>query len=110
MENLQQLIEHKIYIPLTYALALEDDCWYVGFSTQLNTRLAQHIQGTASKWTTLHPIKDLVEVKIGNCERDLTLQYMTMYGWETTRGYSWSSPDLAKAPVPIRTLRPNKVL
>jgi hypothetical protein len=108
--DLQDLIDHKIYIPLTYALSLEDDCWYVGFSTQLNTRLAQHIQGTASKWTTLHPMKELVEVRLGNCEKDLTLQYMEAYGWESVRGYSWCSPDLDKPPVPLRKLRPAKVL
>ena len=82
----------------------------MGFSTQLNTRLAQHIQGTASKWTTLYPMKELVEVRLDNVEKDMTLQYMELYGWENVRGYSWCSPDLDKAPVPLRKLRPAKVL
>lgn len=107
---LEDLIEYKEYLPLTYALILEEEKYYCGFSTNLNQRLAQHIQGKGAKWTSLYPVVGLLEVRLGNVEKDMTLEYMNNFGWENCRGYSWCSIDMDKPPVPLRTLRPAKVL
>ena len=107
---LEDLIENEEYLPLTYVLSLVDDKWYVGFSTRLNKRLAQHIKGKGANWTKVYPMTGLVDVRVGNVEKELTLEYMQMYGWENVRGSSWCAVDLKKPPVPLRQLRPVKVL
>lgn len=107
---LKDLIEYDEFLPLTYVLSLEEDKWYVGFSTQLNKRLAQHIQGKGANWTKVYLMTGLVEVRVGNVEKELTLEYMQNYGWENVRGSSWCQVDLKKPPVPLRSLRPVKVL
>ena len=72
---------------LTYVLALEDDCVYVGKTYNFNMRLGQHMGGTGSKWTRLHkPTGKILEIILGEHERETTLRYMREHGWEKVRG------------------------
>jgi predicted GIY-YIG superfamily endonuclease len=82
-------------ITLNYVLELEDGCWYIGMTTNLNVRLAQHLTGKASNWTKLHKFKRLVEVRIGNrtTEDTLTIEYTKKYGNDKVRGGSWTRID-----------------
>ena len=38
-----------------YVLELENSCWYVGKTTNLESRLAAHARGEGSEWTRLNP-------------------------------------------------------
>jgi predicted GIY-YIG superfamily endonuclease len=78
-------------ILLVYVLELEDDCYYVGISTHLNFRLGQHLDGTGAKWTKLHKVKGIKEVRFGNrkIEDLVTKEYISMYGEDKVKGGSW---------------------
>jgi len=79
--------------PLIYVLELEDDCFYIGITYNLNFRLAQHIAGEGAQWTRLHKPVKVVEVFYDDCSRqkedEVTKQYMDIYGAECVRGGSW---------------------
>ena len=75
-------------VNLVYVLKCEDDCYYIGVSSNLNARLAQHFHGNGCAWTRRHkPIK-LIEVYIGGerKENEIALQYINKYGYAKARG------------------------
>ena len=80
-----------------YVLKLQDECWYVGFTTDLHQRLLQHSAraGNGSKWTELHPVIELYETISGGFkeERLMALEYIKRFGIDCVRGGSWSNPD-----------------
>jgi predicted GIY-YIG superfamily endonuclease len=81
--------------PMVYVLELENDCFYIGTSYNINFRLAQHFSGDGSQWTKLHKPVKVVEVFYGDfCARqkedEVTKQYMDIYGAECVRGGSWT--------------------
>jgi predicted GIY-YIG superfamily endonuclease len=73
---------------LVYVLRLEDDCYYIGVSSNLNARLAQHFCGDGSAWTRRHKPIELIEVHIGGegKEDEIALQYIKKYGYHKARG------------------------
>jgi predicted GIY-YIG superfamily endonuclease len=79
--------------PIVYVLKLEDDCWYVGITLDLNKRMGQHFMGEGSKWTKLHkPIgvdKIIYPALVDTLENDTTKEYMEKYGKDKVRGGSW---------------------
>ncbi len=92
-----------------YVLALEGGHYYVGRTSCLATRFAQHAAGTGfgSAWTKLHPLisKDpAVAVVEHQHTSDARLQedvwvirVAQAYGIDKVRGGAWSKPVLAKA-------------
>ena len=82
------------YICLTtvYVLRLENGYWYVGYTCNLNARLAEHFgeQGRYSsiKWLEEHPAIDIDKVIIGNKDDEdrITEEYMAKYGKDYVRG------------------------
>lgn len=86
---------------LTYVLQLQDDCWYVGVTKDLNSRISSHFSGKGSKWTQLHKPISIHQVVIGNCEKQLTEHYRSIKGKALVRGYCWSAvndPDYQTYP------------
>ena len=74
---------------LVYVLRLEDDCYYVGITTNLNLRYCQHVTGRGgSKWTRLHKPIEIVSVVVGDNtrENEITRELMRTHGWENVRG------------------------
>ena len=73
---------------LVYVLKLKDNCYYVGVSSNLNARLAQHFEGCGSAWTRKHPPISLIEVFIGgeDKENQVTELYRNKYGINMVRG------------------------
>lgn len=82
---------------ILYVLRLEDNCWYVGSTSNIYSRFKQHQEqnGRGSKWTELHrPIEIYETRKIGitteseaaKYEDIVTLEYMNKYGKEYVRG------------------------
>ena len=80
----------------TYVLLLEDDCYYIGKSEKLYSRISQHERGTGSTWTSEHRFRELLEVRDGDVEKETTLEYMRVHGVEKVRGYAWTSVDGSK--------------
>lgn len=85
---------------LVYILKLEDDCWYVGTTSNMNYRLAQHNFGQGSKWTRVHRPIAIAEVLVGGLqiERVKTLEYMRKYGYNMVRGGGWCQLELKDDP------------
>jgi hypothetical protein len=76
-----------------YVLKLEDHCWYIGLSTNLEKRLKDHFDGKGAEWTKLHKPLKLEEKFIGygeNYERFITFEYMSLYGIDLVRGGAYT--------------------
>jgi hypothetical protein len=89
-----------VVCPLIYVLALEDDCYYVGITHNLNLRFAQHLAGDGANWTTVHKPLRIIEVISEDAtlqkENQVTRSYINRYGEEKVRGGSYckvSRPD-----------------
>lgn len=86
-----------------YALQLEDNCWYVGMSFNVEKRFSKHCKGKGAQWTKLHkPIK-IHEIRqtefysqdsVARLEDDMTLEYALKHGSDKVRGggYCQSKP------------------
>ena len=88
--------------PLTYVLELENGKWYVGISMCTNVRLSNHFDGKGSKWTVTHKPVRIEKVVLGDREKELTLQYMILKGWQNVRGSHWCKVELKAPPKCLR--------
>jgi predicted GIY-YIG superfamily endonuclease len=85
-------MEALVLYPLVYVLRLEDDCYYIGSSYNLNQRLSQHWGGSGAKWTRLHKPVEVIEVVYPagkTTENDTTKRYMEKFGADKVKGGSW---------------------
>lgn len=86
-------MEALLVYPTIYVLNLEDDCYYVGITMDLNKRLSQHWSGKGAKWTMLHkPVsveKIIFPVLDSKMENEITLEYMNKFGKEKVKGGSY---------------------
>jgi predicted GIY-YIG superfamily endonuclease len=86
-------MEPILVAPMIYVLELEDDCFYIGITYNLNLRIAQHLSGSGAQWTKMHRPKKIVEVFYEGCTRqkedEVTKKYVEIYGAESVRGGSW---------------------
>lgn len=80
----------------TYVLELENGKFYVGKSRYLKERLCQHFSGNGSIWTKLYKPLAVIDVFPRNCEEEATLHYMSKYGIDNVRGFSWCHATLSK--------------
>ena len=77
----------------TYCLRLEDDCYYVGRSSQLKERLTKHFKYGASLWTKLHKPLEVVCVVDGDHEYSMYKYAERKFGKEYVRGCHRTSPN-----------------
>jgi len=86
-----------------YSLGLEDGRYYVGWSADPATRIAQHFLGRGAQWTRTHaPVKVLSVVPGGlELEDATTIAMMIRHGWRKVRGGKWLSVQMPCAPPPI---------
>lgn len=79
---------------LLYALQLEDDCWYIGMSRNVDRRYKAHLKGK-TLWTAAHKPVAVAEVRetglsddaaVARLEDDMTLEYALKYGSDKVRG------------------------
>jgi len=86
-------MEPILVAPMIYVLELEDDCFYIGITMNLNLRIAQHLAGSGAQWTKMHRPVKIVEVFYEGCTRqkedEVTKKYVEIYGSECVRGGSW---------------------
>ena len=76
-----------------YTLELEDGCFYVGHSLDVETRIAGHFlgAGAGAKWTTRHKPVRVLSVVPGDTllENLTTIALMVQHGHECVRGGKW---------------------
>lgn len=83
-----------------YVWELEEGKFYVGWSENLSRRIDEHLSDEGSIWTKkYHPIS-IIEICRGdkNVEKQKTLEYMKLKGWENVRGGPWCSIDYKNTP------------
>ncbi|CAF0801514.1 unnamed protein product [Rotaria sp. Silwood1] len=78
-----------------YVLKCEHGKYYVGQTSDIDRRFAEHLDGEyGSEWTRLHKPLEIIEIKdIENQfdEMNKTLEYMDQYGINNVRGAQWSN-------------------
>ena len=87
-----------------YTLRLQNNCYYVGWSAQVEVRIAQHFLGRGgAKWTQLHPPTEVLSVLPGDraLETATTIACMCQHGWQFVRGAAWCQVDLKQPPAAI---------
>ena len=86
-----------------YVLLLEGDFYYIGFSDDLDRRIAQHFMARGSLFTIEHPPVKILEIMPGTrqLENAVTIAYMCRYTYQRVRGGSWTSLELKSMPSPI---------
>lgn len=90
-----------------YVLKLEDDCWYVGQSANIERRFDEHKRGDGPEWTQIHEPIEIYEVtrrmsreEATEAEKLLTIDKMVEHSWRRVRGGPWTSPNMAGPPNP----------
>jgi len=79
-------LEPIVVYPVVYVLKLEDDCYYVGITLNLNQRLAQHWTGLGAGWTNLHKPIEVLRVGYPGHEQGITNEMIALYGRDKVRG------------------------
>lgn len=87
-----------------FVLKLEDDHYFVGYSTKPAVRIKRHFLGTAADWTSRHKPVEVVttrslgfitEAEAAAKTADATVALMRLFGWKKVRGGTWRSVDEA---------------
>lgn len=97
-----------------YVLELDDDCYYVGLTGDLERRFNQHLagEGFGADWTTLHHPRHMVhsictgtrdEREAVRIEDAVTVALMYQHGIEKVRGGCYASADLRRVEDVLRT-------
>ena len=83
-----------------YTLELEDNKWYVGYSEEVDFRIACHFSGQGSEWTKQHKPVRIVDVQPGDLqiEKLTTLAVMARHGWQNVRGGPWCARIMSDPP------------
>ena len=80
-------------LPMVYVLELEDECWYIGITHNLNLRFAQHMAGDGAVWTKMHRPIRIYDVYSEDAtlrlENEVTQKFMEEFGEDKVRGGSW---------------------
>jgi hypothetical protein len=86
-----------------YTLRLRDNCWYVGFSADPETRIASHFLGRGARWTQLHPPLAVESLQPGDekLEDVVTIALMAQRGFQLVRGGRYVAVDMPLPPPPI---------
>jgi len=84
-----------------YVLELVDGRYYIGRTSNFLQRMNEHFSGVGAEYTKKYkPIKIIEvneEINIYD-ERDKTIEYMKIHGYDKVRGYAWCKETLLKFP------------
>lgn len=96
LKNRESLRRKESLQPVTlYALRLEDGCYYIGMSHNVEKRFVKHQKGKGAVWTKLHKPLEIIEQRktvhysqdlVAKLEDDMTLEYAMLYGSCKVRG------------------------
>lgn len=81
-----------------YVLALQNNKYYVGTTSQPQNRIMDHVEQNGSAWTKRHMPVALVECTLGDRfdEDKTTKRYMARHGIENVRGGSYANCELSE--------------
>ena len=84
-------------------LELEGGNWYVGWSADIQTRIASHFLGAGAKWAQVHKPLAVHSVRPGDTHLETltAIALMATHGWEKVRGGSYCTVDMVKCPACI---------
>ncbi len=106
IEEVEIIFEDNEMVPLypaTYILELEDDCWYIGNTNNLSTRLSQHFTSSGgSHWTSKHKPLRVHQIVYPSCKHNellYTLAYMDKYHTKNVRGAYWTKERILSDPI-----------
>ena len=86
-----------------YVLKLESGKFYVGYSREVETRIASHFLGSGAKFTQKHRPLEVVLVKHGDLllENVTTIALMAKHGYQNVRGGKHCKLDLQSPPASL---------
>ena len=89
---------------IVYVLQLKECKFYVGWSENIEDRIARHFSGGGAEWTKKYSPEKIIEVRQGGklLEKLVTIEYMVKNGWENVRGGPWTACALKSAPACMR--------
>ena len=71
--------------------------FYIGYTCDLESRIAEHMLAEGSIWTSAHGFKGIIRVEehyrkrdAKDRERELTLDYIKRYGFENVAGWRYT--------------------
>lgn len=97
-DNIKNIDITRSYV---YVLELVENHYYICRTSNFMQRMNDHFTGGGAEYTKKYrPIKiiEANEEKNVYDERDKTLEYMRIYGYEKVRGYAWCREILLKFP------------
>jgi len=86
----------------TYVLELENDKWYIGSTSDLESDLKKHKLGKKTSWTKLYKIKSVEEKDLSESLGNVSIKYMKKFGWWNVRGYPFRSKGKKWPPEEIK--------
>lgn len=89
-------------IDYIYVLKLENGKWWVGKTTNIERRINKIRKGIGPPWTIINRMIKVEEVRENANLKEVTLEYMQLYGWENVRGYAWSQWNMERPPKELR--------
>ena len=86
-----------------YVLRLEKHKYYVGYSGEVETRIASHFLGHGAMWTKKYKPLEVVSVKPGDVllENLTTIALMATHGFENVRGGRYCKVEMAFPPASL---------
>lgn len=89
---------------MVYVLELEGGNYYVGW-TSVESTSDRQLMSVGAAWPSLHhPIGVLKRLHGADKaqQKEVTLDFMRLYGWEKVRGYAWSQCEMKQPPIPLQ--------
>jgi hypothetical protein len=86
-----------------YVLKLEGGKFYVGYSREVETRIASHFLGLGAKFTQKYKPLEVVSVKSGDLllENVTTIALMAVHGWDEVRGGKYCKLAMQSPPASL---------
>lgn len=77
-----------------YVLRLRGGKYYIGMTDDVLKCYDEHLAGSRSAWTRLHPPVAIVKTELNGNEDATVVEYMRIYGLDNVRGGTYDSEVL----------------
>ena len=95
-----------------YILRLEKGKYYVGYSREIETRIASHFLDNGSLWTKKHKPTEVISVRPGDVllENVTTIAMMAKHGYQNVRGGKYCKMDMNAPPASLSKALKHQIL